>query len=69
MAHDTDAIREIVADLDRLMRRVQTLTTRADIGYEASQVYDDLKQARHRLRDIGHGGRFDTPTEDTEPAA
>lgn len=62
MAHDdADTIREVAAYVDYLMMRVQTLTRRPDIGYEAMQVYDDLKQARHRLRDIGHSGRFDTP--------
>lgn len=50
MAHDdADTIREVAAYVDYLMMRVQTLTRRPDIGYEAAQVYDDLKQARHRL--------------------
>jgi hypothetical protein len=71
MAHE-NVIREIVADLDRITKRVRTLAERDDIGREADNALDSLTVTRFWLREIGHGGHFDTPRpaeNDTEPSS
>jgi hypothetical protein len=69
MAHE-NVIREIVADLDRITKRVRTLAERDDIGREADNALDSLTVTRFWLKEVGHAGRFDTPApEDTEPSS
>lgn len=64
MAHETDEVRGIVTDLDRIIARVRRLAERPEMQPDAAHALDDLKVARHRLKDIGHNSHFDTPEPD-----
>ena len=64
MAHDHAEVRTIVTDLDRIIAQVRKLADRPEMQPDAAHALDDLRVARHRLKDIGHDGRFDTPEPD-----
>lgn len=68
MAHDSDVIREIVTDLDRIIAAVQRIRDRSagEDRQDAGLAVVKFREARFWLTAIGHGTHHDTPEPETK---
>lgn len=68
MSHQEEAVREIVADLDKHIETLEALPIwpGSFAGVEVHEGIKRLKESRFWLKEAGHRGHFDTLTYVTE---